>query len=282
MSAAQSLAYHLRWRSRAVTPGAHRGTLSGPGHDFERSVPLAGNRDARRLDLRASLRDPSERVWVRLFRQQATVPVVVLADVSRSMDYRGVTHRRALMASLAEALAEAAWRIGDPFSLIACDEAPRRELALPPCRSSSGARAAIARLRIFEPQGRTNAGLLKAAALLPQRRSLVFLLTDAHMPLDRLAKVLGSLCRHDVVPVLLGDSRERHASARWGIARLQDMESGAERLLLLRPALARAFDDADDARRHALRRTCMKHGRPPLFVDDRIDATLFNRYFFQT
>jgi uncharacterized protein (DUF58 family) len=282
MNAVPALAYQLRWRSRAVMSGAHRGTLSGPGHDMERSVPFDGHRDARRLDLRASLRDPSERMWVRLFRQQAIVPVVVLADVSRSMDYRGAAHRLDLLVTLADAIARAAWRLGDPFSLIACDESPRPELYLPPCRSVAGARAAVSRLRAHALQGRSNEGLLKAAPLLPRRRSLVFLVTDAHMPLTRLEQVLGAHHRHDVVPVMLGDSREQHASARWGIARLRDMESGAERLLLQRPALAHAFDDAEQARRHALRRSCLRHGRPPLFIDDAIDATVFNRYFFQT
>ncbi len=279
---ASALAYALRWRSRAVTPGAHRGTLSGPGHDFERSVPLTGNRDARRLDLRATLRDPSERVWVRLFRQQAVVPVVVLVDVSRSMDYRGATHRHTLATELTEAIAQAAWRIGDPFALVACDHRVRAELRLPPCRSAAGARTALARLRAHVPDGDDNSALLEAAPLLPRRRSLVFLLTDGHMPDERLSRVLGSLARHDVVTVVLGDSREQHASSRWGIARLRDLESGAERLLLQRPALARAFDDARTARRERLRHIALRHGRPPLFIDDRIDPVQFNRYFLQT
>lgn len=277
-----ALAYVLRWRSRAVTPGAHRGSLSGPGHDFERSVPLAGNRDARRLDLRATLRDPSERAWVRLFRQQAVVPVVVVVDVSRSMNYRGATHRHALAVDLTEALAHAAWRIGDPFALIACDRQVHRELTLPPCRSAAGARAAIARLRSHVPDGDDNSALLGIAPLLPRRRSLVFLLTDGHMPEERLARALAGIAHHDIVTVILGDSREQRASPRWGIARLRDMESGAERLLLQRPALARACDEACTARRDRLRRIAMRHGRPPLFIDDRVDPMQFNRYFLQT
>lgn len=277
-----ALAYTLRWRSGAVTPGAHRGTLTGPGHDFERSVPLSDQGDARRLDLRASLRDPSERVWVRLFRQQALVPVVVVADVSRSMDYRGATWRHALAVDLAEAIAHSAWRIGDPFALVACDRSVRRELTLPPCRSAAGARVALARLRAHVPDGDDNTALLRIAPLLPRRRSLVFLLTDAHMPDERLTRVLGGLTHHDVVTVVLGDSREQRASARWGIARLRDMESGEERLLLQRPALARSFEAARSARRDRLRRIAMRFGRPPMFIDDRIDPMQFNRYFLQT
>jgi len=277
-----ALAYALRWRSRAVTPGAHRGTLTGPGHDFERSVPLSDQSDARRLDLRASLRDPSERVWVRLFRQQAQVPVVAVVDVSRSMDYQGAAHRHALASDLAEAIAHAAWRIGDPFALIACDSAVHRALALPPCRSAAGARAAIARLRAHTPEGDDNSALLRIAPLLPRRRSLVFLLTDAHMPDERLTRVLAGLAHHDVVTVVLGDSREQRASTRWGIARLRDMESGEERLLLQRPALADAFAQARIERRERLRRIAMRFGRPPLFIDDRIDPVQFNRYFLQT
>ena len=102
------------------------------------------------------------------------------------------------------------------------------------------------------------------------------------MPDERLARVLAGLAHHDVVTVVLGDSREQRASARWGIARLRDMESGEERLLLQRPALADAFVRARGERRERLRRIAMRYGRPPLFIDDRIDPLQFNRYFLQT
>ena len=56
---------------------------------FDRLVSLVENPDPRRLDIRASLRDPFEQWRVREFRQKAAIPVMAILDLSASMSFNG-------------------------------------------------------------------------------------------------------------------------------------------------------------------------------------------------
>ena len=60
---------------------------------------------------------------------------------------------------------------------------------------------------------------------------MVFLLSDFHFDLELLTEVLRRLATHSVVPVVIWDSAEYRALPRRGLVRMQDSETGAERLL---------------------------------------------------
>ena len=91
MAAAGSIyvEYRVRWKTSGIRPGAFRGMQSGAGERFRSSVPLHARADPRRVDVRASLRDPLGGIWVRDFEQNSALKVLVLADVSASMGFVG-------------------------------------------------------------------------------------------------------------------------------------------------------------------------------------------------
>ncbi|MGH8553393.1 MAG: DUF58 domain-containing protein, partial [Methylococcales bacterium] len=129
-------------------------------------------------------------------------------------------------------------------------------------------------------EDRSALGLLESPALLGRKKSLVFLVSDYYFPLAILKRLLQALDRHDVVPVVLQDSREEWLPAR-GLMRLKDCESGRSRLLILRPGM-RAKIQADFAkRRDALIQLCTQFGRAPHFVTDAFDPDRLTHYFFQ-
>ena len=97
--------------------------------------------------------------------------------------------------------------------------------------------------------------------------------------IDMLDRLLSGLALHTVVPVVLWDSAEGQAP-RYGVARLFDPETGAQRLLLLRPGLARRLEAAVAGRARALTERCARFGLAPLFLRDRFDANAVTRYFF--
>lgn len=282
MTGATPAIYRLHWRGRSVTPGGHKASLLGPGHDFHLQAPYGSHGETRRLDLRAGLLDPQQRVWVRVHRQAASIPVIVLADVSRSMQFRGAASRWQMLLDLVGAIAESAARCGDRFGLVACDTRVRTELSAPPSRNAALGRALLQRLAQHVPDGRGAEGLLQAAEWLPPRRALVFLVSDLHVPTALFERVLRNLAVHDVVPVLLADSAEAQLPSRHGLARLRDLESGEERLLLLRPQLVQRHREQWQARRAELKRIALAQGREPLLFTDRYDVQQFNRYFCVT
>lgn len=288
----EEIVYRVRWHASDVHPGAHRSRLAGSGDAFRGVVPLTEGRDARRIDLRASLADPWGRPWVREFQQKSRVPVMLLADLSRSMHFVGRTDRLALCARFARALARGAFRCADPFGFVGCDARVRRELSVPPTVSRHAGET-VARqldtLRLRDDrnvrtvnQARGAEGLALAARWLPQRRSLVFLLSDLYLDAALLDRTLRSLAVHDVVVVLLADSAEREPPARWGLVRLADLETGRERLVWLRPGLAQRMAAQQAERVAAATHLVQRRGASLLVAQDGLDLAAIARHFLQT
>ena len=274
--------YHIPWRAKGAQPGHHPGMQSGGGFEFNGLVPFASQPDPRNLDIRAMIADPHQQLMVKSFRQRAAIPVYLLADLSASMGFIGKTVKTALLAEFAAATAWSAWRTGDPFGLYACDEGIRWDISLP-LRLHKGLSDELHnRLMHFQPKAKNADGLLEAASLLSKQRALVFLVSDFHWPQDQMEAILNALIRHDVVPVVCWDSGEYENLPRFGLAHMQDPETGQRRLLFMRPALLNTIRERFAARKQALMQICIRHGREAFFLLDRFDPDALTQYFYQS
>jgi len=271
--------YRTPTRTRSPEPGAHPGTQRGPGMEFRGHASLLAAPDPRRFDIAATMRDPFNQVMVKVYTQRSAVPIRVLADVSASMAFSGRCRKMGLLADFTESLARSAYRNGDPLAFTACDSDIREELVLPLTRSSVAGGLIAAKLRNLVPTGANSQGLIKAVEQVPPTRALVFLISDFHFPIPMLGSLLRDLALHTVVPVVLRDSAEAVAP-RYGVARIYDPETGAERLLWLRPALARRLEQSVADRACALVACCARFGLTPLFLEDRFEADAVTRYFY--
>jgi len=274
--------YRVHWRTSGLRPGAFAGTLSGPGERYRTSVPLHARADPRRIDVRASLRDPFGGIWVRDFEQKSALKVVVLADASASMGYVGRHDKIAQLRDIAVALARTAWRNGDAFGFFAANERPLTALALPPRLNRAAPDWLQRRLRELRPAGKSARGLIDIVAQLPLRRALVFVVSDLYWPRDDLGALLRRLSHHAVVPIVLRDPGESDAIPRRGIAVLDDLETGARRFVWLRPGLIAALRARREAAEQRIRRTCAQAGCTPFFVRDRFDPLALTRHFLET
>lgn len=270
--------YRLERRVHGEHAGRHAGSTGSGGFEFQGLAPFLAHPDARHLDVRATLADPFGLPVVRHFRQRVAVPVVVLADLSASMGFAG---KMRLLADFAAAAAYSAHRTGDPFGFFGCDTAIRPEWIVPLRWHKGLAEELRERLLAFRPDAANARGLLDAAVQLGKRRSLVFLVSDFHFPLDELEALLDAFALHDLVPVVLRESAEYEHWPKWGFAELTDPETGERRRLFLRPALKARIRKTFAVRREALVKLCGRFGREPFFLEDRFDADALTRYFYQ-
>lgn len=273
--------FHYRVGSlvRGHFPGHHRSARGDGGFEFRGHAFLHDMPDARRLDLRASLRDPFSRWIVRRHSQRQSIPVVMVADLSASMAFSGARDRRQVMADFAESLAWSAWRTGDSFGFIGCDDRVRPDWFLPATRARGMGGDLAARLRAWQPGGRTAAGLAHAHELLGRQRALVFLVSDFHLPLPEAEAVLQSLAGHDVVPVVLWDDHEFDLGPGHGLAPVVDPETGQRRLVWWRPSLRDRWARWQAQRRAALCLLFEAERLRPLFIDGAFDADAVTRHF---
>lgn len=277
MAGVQEFHYRVRHPAGGHTPGAHRSRRGDSGLEFRGHVPLVDASDLRRIDLHASLRDPLGQWQVKVFSERKAVPVVVVADLSASMGFEGRRRRLDVLADFTAAAARSAWRHGDAFGFVGCDDTPRQEWLLPPTRQRGAGDALATRLRACVPQGSAR-GLLRAAASLPVRRSLVFLVSDFHAPLDDIDAVLDALAAHEVVPVVLWDAEE-FAPPADGIAYLADAESPSRRMVWMRPALRQRWHAARTTRRAELHALFDRHRLDPLELFDGYRADAVSAHF---
>jgi hypothetical protein len=272
------LHYRLATAAHGHFPGHHRSRHGGNGFEFRGHANLHDAPDARRIDVHASLRDPFGRWIVRLHSQRLSIPVAVVADLSASI---GVARKQAVLADLVESLAWSAWRTGDSFGFVGCDTAVRHDLLLPQTRARGAGTALAASLRALPLNGRSAQALLQAQAHLTQRRALVFLVSDFHLPLADVAAVLASLSHHEVLPVVLWQPQEFDLGAPRGLADMAEPESGQRRWLWWRPALRERWQAAARERRAALVKLFRAQRLSPLFIEGAFDADAVTRHFLQ-
>jgi hypothetical protein len=278
-SVSSEIHYRIAGQTSGTFPGHHRSRGGDAGFEFRDHAPLHDAPDARRLDLRMSLRDPFGQWIVRRYSQRLAVPVVLVADVSASMGFVGAQRKLDVLADFAQCLAWSAWRTGDSFGFHACDEQWRADLALPQTRRRGSGVALAQTLRAFEPRGRSARALADVQRHLPRRRSLVFLVSDFHMPLGEVEQIVTGLAAHDVVPVVLWQPAEFAAGAARGLAQVREPESGARGWLWWRPALRARWQAAALARREALHQLFRAQRLAPLFIEGGFDADAVSRHF---
>ncbi len=81
--------YHIGWKSRGKRPGRHKSNQRGMGIEFAGHTTLLSYPDPRRIDIRQSIRDPLGEIHVKIFNQRSATPVMIICDLSASMNFGG-------------------------------------------------------------------------------------------------------------------------------------------------------------------------------------------------
>lgn len=280
----QEFHYYLNWRARSTHPSAHPTRTSGGNADFQSYVPFMENPNPRRIDLRATMRTVPRQLMSRAYHERGAIAVYAVIDLSASMRFNGNSHKLNLMADIVESVAWSTLRSGDAFGLVACDDEVRLDMFEPPSYRLSLANEIRNNLLADKPSiTKSSATALPLAAQqLRQKRSLVFLISDFHLPDALLTNTLTAFARHDVVPVVLWDSAEYLNIPSWGWARVQDMESGGQRSMFLRPALVKQIQSAYLKRRQNINTQCLQAGtRAPFFIEDTYNAERLTRHLLE-
>ena len=271
--------YRIRWRPSGHQPGMVRGTSAGIGDRLRALVLLRDHPDPRRLDLRASLRDPFERLFVRDFYLNTAFKLIVLLDASASMGFKGEVSRFQVAQEITKQIAFSAYRSSDAFGLYCANQAVVKETTIPPRLNRSAWLTVQQKLSTITPQGNSVDGLIHASALLPQKRSLVFVVSDFRWQKGKLQQLLKGLSHHDVVPILLQDPVETHAMPQAGIATVVDAETGKSKFVWMRAGLVQQLKSARQHHWQTVKETSARFGYQPFLVNGSFDSAALTQYF---
>jgi uncharacterized protein (DUF58 family) len=201
--------------------------------------------------------------------------------MSGSMQY-GSTHKKIeIAAEITQSVAQSATHNRDLVGFIGFDDVVREDWL---CTLSTRPHMAIEmaeNLKSYEPPEVGSSALIDTVRLLPRERSLIFMISDFHMPISDLEESLVLMQRHHIVPVVLWDSSEYADLPEFGITNLTDPETGAKRTLFLRKEyrdrILKSFED----RRKMIENLFLRFDMQPFFVENSFDADLLSEYFHQ-
>jgi len=269
----------ILYRPRGAFPsnrgGAHSSSEVGGFGVFRDHTPFLRHPDARRIDVRASLRDPFEGAFVRRFELRSGIEVVALVDFSASMACEAEPRKFDVARDLCATIGYSSTRIGDRFSVVAAGR--KILLNLPPTRSRSASLTVARSLAVIEPHETGCEGLLRAAERLSPRRKLVFVISDFHWPSKMIRKLFDRLSMHDLAPIVLVEPAPT-TTTKWGLVQLADSEGGGKRIIFMRPALARRWAEQEAERRQEIVRLATARGRRPLFLEGGVDPVALSAW----
>ena len=206
MSADLDITYRPRGRIGGLRVGAHPSRALGSLGTFRDQVPFMTYPDARRIDVRATLRDPFQNTIVRRFQQRAAIDVWMLADLSGSLDYEGQGRKKDIIVALGVALARSVTRLGDRFGLYVCDATIREECSVPSTKRPGIVFDVARYLDEAACRGASAAGLLDAADRLVGARKMV--LSGVGFPASSRSPAWG---------LRTACATRRHSRRHWGL-----------------------------------------------------------------
>lgn len=273
--------YRVQWRPHADRSGLHRSSQIGSGFEVNDFRPFGDGEDPRRFDVRAGIKDPLGRLFVRRYKQEGSVNVLMLADISASLDFTGTASKKTLMASFLASLALSVYRNGDVFGFHAAAEALDNNMSLYKMRHPEAAIKLATELNNGTFSGRNANGLLQALHAIPAKKSLIFLVSDFYLPTNLIEQLMLNLSRHMVIPVVLRDSAESLSGSAFGIANVYDSETQDRKMILLRPGFAKKLRDNRLKNEQQLFSQLARYGRRPLILHDTFSAEVVSQYFLE-
>ena len=278
---AQAFTYQVPWKSSSIHAGEHSGSQRGLGFDYRGNVSLLDYPDARRMDLRQTLRDPYEQVQVKLFNQDNITPIFAVCDLSSSMQFRGRQRKLDQAKEIAASIALSAFNAGDVFSLIGYNQQVVEEFTLPLSLHVHQALELIGELHDYRKMRVGAEGIMAVHQFLSQQKGLVFWISDFHMPIAMIEQALNGMSVHQVVPVVLWDDQEYKQLPRFGFGNMIDPETGHNRTIFFRDAVRAQFEVAFIERKQALDALFSRFDSQPLYLGGEFDAEAMSHYFEQ-
>ena len=246
--------YYVGWFSSQHELGMWPSRQAGGSEEFETISEYELSDNPRSINWAATARTGGNPILKNIRMTKANLAVILVADLSPSMDFGTVrVTKRRLAAEISAILVHTAWRCGDRVGFIGYGSDVEINW---PLRNPKDYRLLIPQ-KILETRsdGTTGSGLTQAISKLPVKRSLVFLISDFQEPLENIERALkSSALLHDIIPIVLRDPREKALPERRCITVLKDLETGRRKTVWLGGNRKKvAFQQKAEAWEHALR-----------------------------
>ena len=207
--------------------GEYHAAFKGRGMSFAEVREYHTGDDVRDIDWNVTAR--LSRPYVKVFEEERELTVMLLVDVSGSLDFgSGQTSQRELLTEVAATLACSASRNKDKVGVIFFSD--HIEKFIPPQKGRRHILRIIRELLEYQPKSRRTdvAAALDELMRVMRRRCIAFVLSDFLCPIEPMRRpLMVATRRHDVVALRMADPR-METLPDVGLLRLRDAETGHE------------------------------------------------------
>ena len=211
--------YGLGSPATGIQNGLHRAFSRGSGYGFDRTVPFEADPDPRRINWKQTLL--SLEFAVDQFVEEKNISVFEVDDFSASQCLGSKLSAIAVLRALF-AFVTGAHR--DRFAAYGATNIVEPELTVPLGVYKHRALELAGQVLGFTAE-KPGGGLDKALRLLPERRSLVILVSDFLDDISAYKRLLPLIARHSVVALAIRDSRELELPSKNGFVSFVDPET---------------------------------------------------------
>jgi len=228
MGRVRKLELKARRLVRESFSGEYLSSFRGQGLDFDDFREYQHGDEVRFIDWNVTAR--MNQPYVRKFREERELSVIIAVDVSGSADYGSILlSKREVAAETAAVLGFSALHNGDKVGLLIFANEPI--LFIPPEKGSRHLLRMIREILVTRPAtpGTSVAGACDFLVRTLRRKSLVFMISDFYS--DPLEKPLGKLARkHETIALRISDPLEAKLP-KGGKVIMMDPETGLESLV---------------------------------------------------
>ncbi|HDY84290.1 hypothetical protein LCGC14_1115930, partial [marine sediment metagenome] len=177
----------------ALADGEHKSKRQGLGSDFYKKSYFLSEPNPARIDLASSLTDPFESLYVKSYRQRSQLNVLTLIDGSSSMS---IANKPELISEFESSIAASVSARSDNYAAYLLSSKIK---ALSETQTDNSL--------IYEHFSQINhhdvaSSFNDLERLLPERRSMIFLISDFHWSTATIKRIFDKLSGHYVVPIV--------------------------------------------------------------------------------
>ena len=262
LSQVRRIEIKARGLSGNIFAGQYHSAFKGRGMAFAEVREYQYGDDVRDIDWNVTAR--FHRPYVKVFEEERELTVMLLVDVSGSLEFgtRGVK-KSEMQTEIAATLAFSAIQTGDKVGVIFFSD--RVEKYIPPKKGRKHILYIIREMLDFKPASRkTDVGMaLEYLGRMQKRRCTAFLMSDFYDRGDFERPLQTCRSRHDIVGIQLYDPLQK-ALPDVGILRIHDAETGHEQYIYtssraLRDAHRRYWHERSEAIRQTFQRNSVDY-----------------------
>jgi uncharacterized protein (DUF58 family) len=242
-----------------ILAGAYRSAFKGRGMEFEEVREYEPGDDVRTIDWNVTAR--SDRAFVKSYREERDLTVMLLVDVSASTRYGSVDQFKSdLIAEISAVLAFSAIKNNDKIGLILFSSDV--EKYIPPNKGTRHVLRLIREVLAFQPKnkGTDLEAVFRFLGKVQRTSAVCFLLTDFICPENYDHELALTARRHDLIALDLVDAHERSFPS-YGLINLTSLETGESFLVNSSSALFQEqFINNTKVRQSQYRTLLLKNG----------------------